>query len=86
MKCNLILIDGIFGSGKSTIAQFVSQYLSQLKVANIKYEEESENTPVYFQNCEEIDKMKEAVKFENNVLIEWVRLVNKLIVKIKLIF
>ena len=54
MKTQLILVDGIFGSGKSTTTKLISDYLLNKNIPNKYFEEEEQGNPLYLDYCEEV--------------------------------
>ena len=52
IKNRLILVDGIFGGGKSTTAKYISDYSNKKGLKTILYEEEEPANPLYIDYCE----------------------------------
>ena len=71
INTKLILIDGIFGSGKSTITKLVSGFMTDNDISNIFYEEEDINNPLYLDYCEDVIGIPETRKFITKTLDLW---------------
>jgi hypothetical protein len=76
MNNKLIIVDGIFGSGKSTITKIVSDYLHEKNIENIFYEEESLDNPLYLNYCEEVKGREETLCFMQKTLQIWMDFVS----------
>lgn len=71
MTTKSILVDGIFGAGKSTITKLISEYLNNQDIANEYYEEEADDNPLYLDYCESVRGSEETDKFVNKTLSLW---------------
>lgn len=77
MGTKLILVDGVFGAGKSTITSLISKKLTDQKIKNIYFEEEGEDNPLYLDYCEDVVGRQASIDFYNKTLELWEEFVKK---------